>query len=203
MTIHIVDDDLSFRVSTGRLLRLAGYQVCLYDSARALLRQLPDDLSPGCLLLDVRIPGMSGPELQARLVQLGSSLPIVFLTGHPDIQTTVKAVKAGAEDVLVKPVHKEELLEAVERALRRFSNSLSEHSQLNRLRSGLEALTPRERQVFESVVRGRVNKQIAHELGISERTIKAHRGKVMEKTGAQSLAELAVMGERLGLARPS
>jgi FixJ family two-component response regulator len=146
---------------------------------------------------------MSGPELQAQLIQLGSFLPIVFLTGHPDTQTTVKAVKAGAEDVLVKPVRKENLLEAVERALRRFSANVSERSQLGTLRSALAALTPRERQVFEGVVRGKMNKQIAYELGISERTIKAHRSKVMEKTGAHSLAELATIGERLGLSRPA
>jgi FixJ family two-component response regulator len=201
-TIHIVDDDPSFRTSTGRLLQLSGYEVVLYDRAEALLQQLPNELSPGCVLLDVRIPGMSGPELQTRLTQLGSLLPIVFLTGHPDIQTTVRAVKAGAEDVLVKPVRKENLIEALERAFHRFTVNLSERSRLDALRSSLAALTPRERQVFEGVVRGKMNKQIAHELDISERTVKAHRSKVMEKMDANSLAELVVIGERLGLSRP-
>jgi FixJ family two-component response regulator len=115
--IHVVDDDESFRRTMGRLLRTSGYEVALYDSATQLLEQLPDEAAPGCILLDVQIPGLSGPELQHRLAERGSTMPIVFLTGHGDIPTTVQAIKAGAEDFLTKPVPKDKLLDAIERAL--------------------------------------------------------------------------------------
>jgi FixJ family two-component response regulator len=159
----------------------------------------PDESEPGCILLDVRIPGLSGPELQGRLNALGSTLPIVFLTGYADTPTTVRAIKAGAEDFLTKPVESEELLEAIERALARHAATRTEHHRLEEMRTLLAALTARERQVFGLVVRGKLNKQIAHELGTTERTIKAHRHQVMEKMKVQSLAELVRMAERLGL----
>jgi FixJ family two-component response regulator len=201
-TVHVVDDDPSFRISIARLLQLSGYQVAVYDRAEAFLDRLPDRQSPGCILLDVRIPGLSGPDLQARLSQLDSLLPIVFLTGHPDIPTTVKTIKAGAEDVLTKPVRKRELINAVEQALRRSAALIDARRRLEMLRNSLAGLTPRERQVFDHVVRGKINKQIAYELGTSERTVKAHRSRVMQKTGATSLAELVVIGERLGIVSP-
>jgi FixJ family two-component response regulator len=196
--IHIVDDDASFRKSVAQLLQLSGYDVALYDSADDLLRAAPD-ARLGCILLDVRMPGLSGPELQERLAQLQSPLPIIFLSGHGNIPTTVKAIKAGAEDFLAKPVAKEHLLEAIRRALERCQAALAERDQLGTLQARLGKLTPRERRVFAAVARGQLNKQIAFALGTSERTIKAHRQKVMHKLNAQSLLELAAMAERLGI----
>ncbi len=197
--IHIVDDDDSFRTAIERRLKLSGYQVATYPSAQQLLDRLPDENEPGCILLDVRIPGLSGPELQGRLNELGSTLPIVFLTGHADTPTTVRTIKAGAEDFLTKPVESEQLIGAIERALARHASRRGERHRLEEMRGLVAALTPRERQVFGLVVRGRLNKQIAHELGATERTIKAHRHQVMEKMKVQSLAELVSIAERLGL----
>jgi FixJ family two-component response regulator len=199
--IHIVDDDASFRTALERRLRKAGYEVATYPSAQQLLDQLPDESESGCILLDVRIPGMSGPELQLRLTELGSTMPIIFLTGYADVRATVKTIKAGAEDFLTKPVTSERLLGAIEAAMVHQESSRNANQKLNALRAQLDALTRREHQVFELVVQGKINKQIAHLLGASERTIKAHRRKVMEKMGVQSLAELASIAERLGVLR--
>jgi FixJ family two-component response regulator len=197
--IHIVDDDDSFRIAMERRLKLAGYQVATYPSAQQLLEHLPEENEPGCILLDVQIPGLSGPELQERLNELGSTLPIVFLTGHADTSTTVLTIKAGAEDFLTKPVESEQLLGAIERALTRHATVRSERQRIEEMRALVAALTPRERQVFGLVVRGRLNKQVAYELGATERTIKAHRHQVMEKMKVQSLAELVSIAERLGV----
>lgn len=196
--VHVVDDDPSFRTAIERRLKLAGYQVATYPSAQQLLDRPPNENEPGCILLDVQIPGLSGPELQGRLNELGSSLPIVFLTGHADTPTTVQTIKAGAEDFLTKPVESERLLGAIERALARHSILRNERKKLEDLRALVATLTPREREVFGLVVRGKLNKQIAHELGTTERTIKAHRHQVMEKMKAQSLAELVAIAQRLG-----
>jgi FixJ family two-component response regulator len=171
----------------------------MYESAEQLLDRLPDDAHPSCILLDVKIPGLSGPELQDRLAELGSTLPIVFLTGHGDVSTTVRAIKAGAEDFLTKPVSKDKLIDAIERAVARSRAMREKSDQLSALRALISALTPRERQVFEQVARGKMNKQIAVELGTTERTIKAHLQKVMEKLRAQSLAELVLIAERFGI----
>jgi FixJ family two-component response regulator len=197
--IHVVDDDASFRTAIGRLLRASGYEVALYESAKQLLEELPDEVGPSCILLDVQIPGLSGPELQDRLAQRGSKVPIVFLTGHGDIPTSVHAIKAGADDFLTKPVPKDMLLDAITRAVGRYQSSCEQRDRLNMLHALVCTLTPRQRQVFELVVRGKMNKQIAHELGATERTIKAHRQKVMEKARVQSLAELVSIAERLGI----
>jgi FixJ family two-component response regulator len=197
--VHVVDDDASFRTAIERRLTLAGYKVATYPSAQQLLDCPPDENEPSCILLDVRIPGLSGPELQGRLSALGSTLPIVFLTGHADTPTTVRAIKAGAEDFLTKPVESKELLGAIERAMARHAITRGEHHRLEEMRTLLASLTARERQVFGLVVRGKLNKQIAHELGTTERTIKAHRHGVMEKMKVQSLAELVRMAERLGV----
>ena len=197
--VHIVDDDASFRTAIERRLKRAGYQVLTYPTAQQLLDRSLDENAPSCILLDVRIPGLSGPELQERLGELGSTLPIVFLTGHADIQTTVKTMRAGAEDVLTKPVSSAQLLHAVERALAHHATLLGQRHRMDSVRSQIATLTPRERQVFELVVRGKINKQIAHELGTTERTVKAHRQQVMEKAKVQSLAELVSIAERLGL----
>src|SRR3954447_26723356 len=197
--IHVVDDDASFRIAIERRLKLAGYEVATYESAQQLLDRLPAVGTPGCILLDVKIPGLSGPELQGRLIELGSTVPIVFLTGHADTATTVRAIKAGAEDFLTKPVASDQLIEAIERALQNQEAARGPRGKLDSFRYLLSLLTPRERQGFEWVVRGKINKQIAHELGTTERTVKAHRHQVMEKMQVQSLAELVSIAERLGM----
>jgi FixJ family two-component response regulator len=197
--VHVVDDDDSFRAAIERRLKLAGYEVATYPSAQQLLDRPPDEDEPGCILLDVRIPGLSGPELQGRLNELGSTLPIVFLTGHADTPTTVRTIKAGAEDFLTKPIESEQLLRTIERALARHATVRGERHRIEEMRALVAALTPREREVFGLVVRGKLNKQIAYELGTTERTIKAHRHQVMEKMKVQSLAELVSLAERLGL----
>jgi RNA polymerase sigma factor (sigma-70 family) len=200
-TVHIVDDDASFRTAVERRLKKAGYSVATYASARQLLDHLPDESQPACILLDVRIPDLSGPELQDRLGKLGSTLPIVFLTGYADVRTTVQAIKAGAEDFLTKPVSSEHLLRVVEQAMERHEASRWVKQKLDTLRELLDTLTPRERQVFEGVVQGKINKQIGRELGTTERTIKAHRHQVMEKMKVRSLAELVSIAERVGMLR--
>jgi RNA polymerase sigma factor (sigma-70 family) len=198
-TVHIVDDDTSFLTAMERRLKLAGYDVLTYASALQLLDRVPDESAPGCILLDVQIPDVSGPDLQNRLGELGSTLPIVFLTGHADVQTTVRAIKAGAEDFLTKPVSSEQLLHAIEKAMTHHDASRRQRKNLDGFRELLASLTPRERQVFDRVVQGKINKQIAHLLGTTERTIKAHRQRVMEKMRVQSLAELVSIAERLGM----
>jgi len=198
-TVHVVDDDESFRTAIERRLKKAGYAVATYPSAQQLLDRLPDEAEPGCILLDVRIPDLSGPELQARLGKLGSTLPIVFLSGYADVRTTVQTIKAGAEDFLTKPVSSEQLLRAVEQALAHHAASRNVNRKLATLRELVATLTPRERQVFERVVQGKINKQIAQQLGATERTIKAHRHRVMEKMKVQTFAELVSVAERLGL----
>ena len=198
--VYIVDDDVSFQTAIRRRLQLAGYEVQIYSSAEQFLDQQPHDNNrSGCLLLDVRIPGLSGPELQGRLHEAGSTVPIVFVSARNDINTVVRTVKAGAEDFLIKPVTSDVLLAAIERAIARHDVSRKLQSELNLLRAHIATLTPRERQVFDLVVRGKINKQIAVALGPTERTIKAHRHMVMEKMDVRSLAELVLIAERLGL----
>jgi RNA polymerase sigma factor (sigma-70 family) len=197
--VYVVDDDASFRTAIERRLKNAGYEVVAYPSAQRLLDNLPDESRPSCILLDVQIPGLSGPDLQARLSDLDSILPIVFLTGHGDIPTTVQTIKAGAQDFLTKPVSSDQLLGAVERALANYQTVRDRRGRLDIQRALIASLTPRERQVFELVVRGKINKQIAAQLGTTERTIKAHRHKVMEKMKVQTLAELVSTAERLGM----
>ena len=197
--VHIVDDDASFRTAMELRLKHAGYEVATYASAQHLLDRLPSESVPGCILLDVRIPGLSGPELQERLSELGSTLPIIFVTGYPDIPTTVRTIKAGAEDFLTKPVSSDELLQAVERAIAHHEATCRLKGKLDIVRSRIATLTPREREVFELVIRGNTNKQVARALGGTERTIKAHRHRVMEKMQVQSLAELVSLAERVGV----
>jgi FixJ family two-component response regulator len=197
--VHVVDDDASFRTAIERRLKLAGYDVATYARAEDLLDADLDDARPGCILLDVRIPGLSGPDLQIRLIAQGSTLPVIFLTGHADTPTTVRAIKAGAEDFLTKPVSSEQLLEAIERALARQSVARAQRGRLEIFRVRLATLTQRERQVFDLIVRGKINKQVAHELGTTERTVKAHRHQVIEKMQVHSLAELVSIAERLGM----
>jgi RNA polymerase sigma factor (sigma-70 family) len=199
--VHVVDDDASFRTAIQRLLKKAGYEVAMYPSAQDLLDRLPNESESGCILLDVRIPGLSGPDLQDRLRVLGSTLPILFLTGYADVPATVRAIKAGAEDFLIKPVSSEYLLAAVERALAHQLLARVEKDRRDTVRAHIALLTPREREVFELIVRGKTNKQVGEVLGATERTIKAHRHRVMEKMQVQSLAELVSVAERVGILR--
>jgi FixJ family two-component response regulator len=164
-----------------------------------LLQRVPDAAGPSCIRLDIRIPGLSGPDLQDRLAALGSHLPIVFLTGHADVPTTVKVMKAGADDLLTKPVTKDELIAALERAIARSRAWREKNEQFHSLQKLVDSLTPRERQVFERVARGRMNKEIGRELGATERTIKAHRSNIMDKLQITSAAELVLIAERLGV----
>lgn len=194
--IHVVDDDPSFRTAIDRLLQASGYQVVLYDSATKFLER-PPTAARGCILLDVQMPGLSGLELQDRLAERGSVLPVVFLTGHGDIPMSVRATKAGAEDFLSKPVSKATLLDAVHRALMRSEAEGERNDRLGALRALVITLTPRENEVFALVIRGKLNKQIAFELHASERTIKAHRHNVMQKLQVRSVAELVSLAERL------
>ena len=197
--VHLVDDDAAFRTAIERRLKKAGYEVATYPSAQHLLDSLPSEVELGCILLDVRMPELSGPELQRRLNELGSILPIIFLSGHPDFPTTVRTIKAGADDFLLKPVSSDELLRAVGQAVARHDVARGRKVKLDMARALVASLTPRERQVFELVVRGKANKQIAYALGCTERTIKAHRQRVMEKMRVQSLAELVSLAERVGV----
>jgi FixJ family two-component response regulator len=165
--IHVVDDDAMFRTAISRLLRANNYEVVVHPSANDFF-EAPPSMSRGCILLDVKMPGLDGLEAQARLSRLGGHFPIVFLTGYGDIATSVRAIKAGAEDFLSKPVAKDQLLEAIGRALVRYDDTYERNSRLEPFRRHVEMLTPREREVFALVVRGKLNKQIAHELGTSE-----------------------------------
>ena len=196
--IHIVDDDAAYRAAVARLLEASGYRVALYASAVQLLETSPP-AEAGCILLDMQMEGLSGLELQDRLAAVGNRLPIVFLTGHADVPSSVRAIKAGAEDFLTKPAPKNVLLAAVQRALARFHVTAENDERIGALQARLAKLTPREREVFDLVVRGKLNKQIAHQLGTSERTIKAHRHNIMHKLQMQSLAALVVFAERVGL----
>jgi RNA polymerase sigma factor (sigma-70 family) len=200
--VHVIDDDASFRTSIERRLKLAGYDVETYSSAQQLLDHLPDVEKPGCILLDVQMPGLSGLDLQSRLIERGSILPIIFVTGYADTPATVRAIKAGAEDFLTKPVSSGQLMDAIERAMTRYESARHQRNEINSFRGLVASLTPRERQVFDLIVRGRINKQIAHELGTTERTVKAHRHQVMEKMQVHSLAELVSNAERLGMLDP-
>jgi FixJ family two-component response regulator len=194
----VVDDDLLFRKAVARLLEAAGYQLALYNSGRELLesRGLAD---LGCILLDLRMTELDGLALQQRLKETGCALPIVFLTGYGEVPASVQAMKAGADDFLLKPVAEETLIDAVEKALARGRNLLDERNRIDALRRLVTALTPRERQVFSLVVQGKMNKQIAFELGASERTIKAHRHAIMMKLNVRSVAAVVSIAGRLGM----
>jgi FixJ family two-component response regulator len=196
--VYVVDDDPSFLTSIGDLLRASDYRVALYDSAAGLLERPPID-EPACILLDVQMADLSGPQLQDHLVNLGSKLPIIFVTGYGDIPTSVRTIKAGAEDFLTKPVAKDQLLETIKRALVRGEEARDRDSRLAALRSLVSQLTPREYDVFTLLARGNLHKQIAYALGISERTVKFHRHNVLQKFDVHSLADLVVIAERLGM----
>ena len=197
-TIHVVDDDMLFRNAMARILRSSGYQTALYESGDDFLTKLPVS-DAGCILLDLQMVGVNGFELQERLTKAGNILPIIFLSAHGDVRAGVHAIKAGAEDFLPKPVCGEALLQCVERALARNAEQRQRQERLNDMRNLAASLTPREGEVFPLVVRGRLNKQIAHELGTTVRTIKAHRQSAMDKLGAKSVVEAVSIAERLGM----
>jgi FixJ family two-component response regulator len=194
--VHVVDDDDSMRTALARLLTAAGYAVRGYSSAGAMLLAPPCD-DPGCIVLDIRMPGPSGLELQEALRKREDQLPIVFLTGHGDVPTSVRAMKAGAVDFLTKPVQRDALLSAVASAVQRDAARREIHHSRDALRKRYAALTARERDVFARIVVGRLNKQIAAELGTAERTVKAHRAHVMQKMQAASVAELVHFADEL------
>jgi FixJ family two-component response regulator len=196
--IHVVDDDKSFRKALVRVLKASGYEVADYESATCFLQSI-EHSRPGCIILDVQMPALGGLQLQEELAKLSRRWPIIFVTGHGDIPTSVLAIKAGAEDFLSKPVSRQTLLAAIERALVRYESLQKGYDQLNSFKSLIATLTPRETEVFALMVRGKLNKQIAFQLGTSERTIKAHRHMVMHKLNVQSFAEAVSIAERLGL----
>jgi len=196
--VHVIDDDVSWRRSVDRLLAAAGYRVALHESAEAFLA-IPELDAPGCILLDMRMPGLTGLQLQQRLLESRQPIPIVFISGHGDIPSTVLAMKSGAETFLTKPVDTDVLLKTIEQAMLRSREEHDRRGQLDALRSRVDSLTPTERKVFAMVVRGTLNKRIAVELGTAERTVKWHRQHIMQKLQAGSLAELVSLAERLGL----
>ena len=203
MTVFLVDDDSSVRRALTRLIKSAGYPVLAFASAGEFLENSVPSDGPACLVLDIRMPGLSGLDLQGELQKRDSILPIIFITGHGDIPMSVQAMKAGAVDFLPKPVKDKELLHAIEQALARAGRESTERSEIADIRRRSVTLTPREREVMELVVTGMINKQIAYELGTVEKTIKIHRARVMEKMKAGSLADLVRIAERIGIPKTS
>jgi FixJ family two-component response regulator len=200
-TVFVVDDDVSVRESLEALIRVSGWRGRTYPSAEAFLAcPAAGSLEgPGCLVLDVSLPALSGLDLQALISSERREMPIIFITGHGDVPMTVQAMRAGALDVLTKPVLNEVLLEAIGAAIERSRAAIGEQASLQALLDRYALLSPREREVMSWIVAGLMNKQVAHKLGISEITVKVHRARVMEKTQVRSFAELVKMSERLGL----
>ena len=200
--VFVVDDDASVREALDGLFRSIGLQAKTFGSAAEFLQhKLPD--APSCLVLDVRLPGLSGLDFQAELAAAGLHIPIIFMTGHGDIPMTVKAMKAGAVEFLPKPFRDQDMLDAVQQALEHDRERRERNSGLAKLKSSFDTLTPREQEVMSLVTAGLMNKQVAGEIGVSEITAKVHRGNIMRKMGAKSLAELVRMADALGVRRPS
>jgi FixJ family two-component response regulator len=197
-TVFVVDDDASMRESLKNLIRSVGLRAELFASAQEFLRNKRPEV-PSCLILDVRLPGLSGLDLQRRTTEAGLEIPVIFITGHGDIPMSVRAMKAGAVEFLTKPFRDQDLLDAIQQALERDRQARDQRAAIEELRRRFASLTPREREVMARVVAGLLNKQIAAELGTSETTVKIHRHQVMGKMGAGSLPELVRMADRLGI----
>ncbi len=196
--VFVVDDDLSVRESLEMLITAAGWRPVLFDSAQSFL-QAANVAAPSCLLLDVNMPDLNGLDLQGMVTRSGNKMPIIFISGYRDVPATVQALKAGAMDFLTKPIDSAELLGAIREALSRSETFRQEDAVLSRLQQLYDALTPREREIMSRITKGLLNKQIAYELGISEITVKAHRGRLMKKTGARSLPDIMAMAVRLNI----
>ncbi|HXM69063.1 MAG TPA: response regulator transcription factor [Candidatus Acidoferrum sp.] len=199
--VFVVDDESAVGVSIKRLLHSVGLEARHFTSASEFLRAKRPD-APGCIVLDVRLPDLSGLDLQQELAKANVDLPVIFVTGHADIPMTVRAMKAGAVEFLTKPFREQELLEAVQRAISRHRQTRDQRASMRVLQSRYELLTPREREVFPLVASGLLNKQVAGELNASEKTIKVHRGQLMQKMEAHSLSDLIRMAEQLGVLSP-
>lgn len=199
--VYVVDDDASLRESIEDLIRSVGLRVETFASAPEFLRAKRPDM-PGCLVLDVRLKGLSGLDLQKWLIEADIAIPIIFITGHGDIPMTVQAMKAGAVEFLTKPFRDQDLLDAIQQALQRDRKTSEQRANVEELQRRFRSLTPREREVMTLVVAGLLNKQIAGNLGTSEASVKVHRQHVMEKIGAGSLAELVRMADKLGIHTP-
>ena len=200
--IYVIDDDPSVRSALERLIKSLGFGVRAFDNARSFLNGAAGD-GPCCLILDVRMPQMSGLELQEEMASKGLTMPIIFITGYGTVPMSVRAMKGGATDFLEKPIDEQQLLEAMQAAIETDRQSKQKQAEILPIQEGADSLTPREYEVFERVVSGRLNKQIADELGVSEKTVKAHRGRVMNKMKAKSLAALVRMAESIGIFRES
>jgi FixJ family two-component response regulator len=200
--VFVIDDDESIRSSLGRLLRMTGLRVETFASAQEFLRYARPDV-PSCLILDVSMPGLNGLELQSMLARTDGDAPIVFITGHGDIPTSVRAIKAGAVEFLPKPFSEPALLAAVEQALAQSQATRQQRREKTALRERFELLSPREREVLPLVVSGLLNKQIAARMGTTEKTIKVHRGRIMKKMQATSLVDLVHIVEKLGISLPN